>query len=550
MKLWSDLKVRAKLMVMVCGVCLALLVVGGVGLVNMRSLSGDLGDLNTGIEHVAELSEMKSSFLQMRLSLVYMLALTDGARIEEKGREFEKSAALIKEALERLQKADLTDAEKAQIGEFRSGFEAYVAGGTKLAGMARSAAASGDPATRAEAMAFATGSVAPLYEKPAQVIATMVAANVKEGRTMYERDMAAYRRALAVTGAVLLVAMVLSFVGGTAIAASISRPLNRVLDVLTRVADGDLSARADAATRDEMGLLSRQVNTMAERMSEVIGLVLHNASQVTAAATQLHATATQMSTGAEEVAQQAATVATASEEMAATSAEIAQNCTLAAESSRHANDRAETGSSVVQETLTVMNRIADRVRSSSRTVGSLGARSDQIGEIVGTIEDIADQTNLLALNAAIEAARAGEQGRGFAVVADEVRALAERTTRATREISEMIKAIQGETRGAVSSMEEGVKEVEQGTSEASKSGEALRAILEQIGGVTMQVSQIATAAEEQTATTSEINDNIRQITEVIQHTARGAEESAQAAEQLAKLAEDLQALVSKFRLAA
>uniref|UniRef100_A0A831XDA4 Methyl-accepting chemotaxis protein n=1 Tax=Geobacter metallireducens TaxID=28232 RepID=A0A831XDA4_GEOME len=550
MNIWSDLKVRAKLLVMVGGVCLALLVVGGVGLVNMRSLSGHLGDLNLSVEHVAELSEMKSSFLQMRLALVYMLALSDGTRIEEKGREFERSAAVIREALERLQKSELTDAEKSQIGEFRSGFEAYVAGGAKLAGMARSAAASGDAAARAEAMAFATGSVAPLYEKPAQVVAAMVAANVKEGRELYERDMAACRRAVAETGGIVLVAMVLSLVGGTAIAASISRPLNRVLDVLTRVAEGDLSARADVDTRDEMGLLSRQVNTTAEKMSEVIGLVLHNASQVTAAATQLHATATQMSTGAEEVAQQAATVATASEEMAATSAEIAQNCTLAAESSRHANDRAETGSSVVQETLTVMNRIADRVRSSSRTVGSLGARSDQIGEIVGTIEDIADQTNLLALNAAIEAARAGEQGRGFAVVADEVRALAERTTRATREISEMIKAIQGETRGAVSSMEEGVREVEQGTCEASKSGEALRAILEQIGGVTLQVSQIATAAEEQTATTSEINDNIRQITEVVQHTARGAEESAQAAEQLARLAEELQTLVSKFRLAA
>ena len=159
-------------------------------------------------------------------------------------------------------------------------------------------------------------------------------------------------------------------------------------------------------------------------------------------------------------------------------------------------------------------------------------RSDQIGEIIGTIEDIADQTNLLALNAAIEAARAGEQGRGFAVVADEVRALAERTTRATREIGEMIKAIQKETKGAVAAMEQGVHQVETGTEEAARSGQALQDILAQVNDVAMQVNQIATAAEEQTATTSEISSNMLQITEVVQQTSHGAHESATAAAQL------------------
>src|SRR4029079_17619247 len=131
------------------------------------------------------------------------------------------------------------------------------------------------------------------------------------------------------------------------------------------------------------------------------------------------------------------------------------NCTMAADSSNQGNELATQGVSVVQETVAGMTRIADQVKESARTVESLGSRSEQIGEIVGTIEDIADQNNLLALNAAIEAARAGEQGRGFAVVADEVRALAERTTRATKEIGQMIRAIQMETKGAVASMKEG-----------------------------------------------------------------------------------------------
>jgi methyl-accepting chemotaxis protein len=188
------------------------------------------------------------------------------------------------------------------------------------------------------------------------------------------------------------------------------------------------------------------------------------------------------------------------------------------------------------------------VKESAKTVGSLGSRSDQIGAIIGTIEDIADQTNLLALNAAIEAARAGEQGRGFAVVADEVRALAERTTRATREIGEMIKAIQNETRGAVTAMEMGVHQVESGTEEAAKSGQALQEILQQVNDVAMQVNQIATAAEEQTATTREISRNMQQITEVVQQTSQGAQDSATAASRLSGNAEELQKLVQHFKL--
>jgi methyl-accepting chemotaxis protein len=255
-----------------------------------------------------------------------------------------------------------------------------------------------------------------------------------------------------------------------------------------------------------------------------------------------------MATGAEEVSAQAATVATAGEEMSATSGDIAQNCQLAAEGSQQASSAAVSGSQVVSETITVMHSISERVTNSAKAVESLGARSDQIGAIVGTIEDIADQTNLLALNAAIEAARAGEQGRGFAVVADEVRALAERTTKATREIGGMIKAIQQETKGAVVAMEEGVHEVSKGTEKAAESGQALEQILQQINDVTTQIHQVATAAEEQTATTSEISNNMHQITEVVSQTASGAQESAAAAHQLAELAEDLRRIVKQFKL--
>jgi methyl-accepting chemotaxis protein len=188
------------------------------------------------------------------------------------------------------------------------------------------------------------------------------------------------------------------------------------------------------------------------------------------------------------------------------------------------------------------------VSRAAHETAELQVVGEQIHQIIDSITDIADQTNLLALNAAIEAARAGEQGRGFAVVADEVRALAERTTRATREIGEMIKAIQGETKGAVAAMEQGVHQVAAGTEEAAKSGVALREILEQVNDVAMQVNQIATAAEEQTATTAEISSNMLQITEVVQATSQGAQESATAAAQLSGHAEELLRLVRQFKL--
>jgi len=331
---------------------------------------------------------------------------------------------------------------------------------------------------------------------------------------------------------------------------TIMKPVDAIRLMLMDISqgEGDLTKRLDDTTKDELADVSRYFNLFIEKLRNMISQIANTSSQIAAAAVQLNATAEHIATGAEEVAAQAGTVATAGEEMSATSGDIAQNCQMAAEGAQRASHTAQKGAEVVEKTVRVMGQIAEKVQESAKTVESLGARSDQIGAIIGTIEDIADQTNLLALNAAIEAARAGEQGRGFAVVADEVRALAERTTRATREIGEMIKTIQKETKDAVSAMEMGVHQVDAGTEEAAKSGQALQEILQQVNDVAGQINQVATAAEEQTATTSEISSNMQQITEVVQQTSQGAHESATAAAQLSGNAEELQRLVRQFKL--
>ncbi|GFO59559.1 methyl-accepting chemotaxis protein [Geomonas silvestris] len=330
---------------------------------------------------------------------------------------------------------------------------------------------------------------------------------------------------------------------------SITRPVAQLVAANARLAQGDLTVNIELESRDEVGQLADSSRTVVASMRAILGQVADASQSVAAASRQLQQTAQQIASGTDEMVSEISTVAVASEEMAATSNDIACNCGMAAQSSQSTSSSAGKGSAVVQETIAGMGRIAEQVKASAQTVESLGVRSEQIGEIVGTIEDIADQTNLLALNAAIEAARAGEQGRGFAVVADEVRALAERTTKATREISGMILSIQNETKAAVRAMEEGVAEVERGAASSEKSGEALEEIQSQVNELSLQINQIATAAAEQTATTSEITANVQRASGVVQETARGAGETAAASAQLASSADQLQDLVRRFKLA-
>ena len=355
------------------------------------------------------------------------------------------------------------------------------------------------------------------------------------------------RNAMIVICAIGAFCIFISIIFAIWITRSITQSVKKVLDSLEHIRLGDLKTRCPVSSSDEIGKLSGGLNHTAETLAGIVRQIADTALKVSSSSTQLNATAERIAVGSAETASQISTVASASEEMTGTSQSIAHNCFLAAESATKASESARSGAAVVKEAIDGMERISGQVRMAANTVESLGSRSDQIGAIVGTIEDIADQTNLLALNAAIEAARAGEQGRGFAVVADEVRALAERTTKATREIGEMIKSIQNETKEAVSTMEGGVVEVEKGTIASVKSGQALETILDQIRDVTMQVNQIATASEEQTATTREITQSIQSVNEIVHSTSKGSSEVATAASDLSRESVELQKLVGKFR---
>lgn len=358
----------------------------------------------------------------------------------------------------------------------------------------------------------------------------------------------AFSRALTVGVVVVVLAVLASLAINIVISRTISSMITKTVAAINDMATGDLTRAIDVDSRDEIGQMASQFNTSVARLNEVITRFAEGAHHLTQAAGVLQSSAIQMATGSEEVTAQVTAVAGASEEMSATSTDIAQSCMRAAESSRQADEAVTQGEAVIREAVTVMGDIAGRVKDSAVIIGSLGKRSDDIGEIIELINDIADQTNLLALNAAIEAARAGEHGRGFAVVADEVRKLAERTTEATKEIGETIKAMQTETRQAVTFMEESVDKVETGSDAANRSGEALQHILHLITAVTQQINQIAVAAEEEMATTNEITSNMHQVAMVMNDTSRRVHENAGEAAQLAQLAQELKEITSTFKL--
>ena len=369
------------------------------------------------------------------------------------------------------------------------------------------------------------------------------------GRT-YRDSLHGSRTMILVFIATLLAALGISLVVSFSMTRAIIFPIKQTIDILNDIAHGDLTRRLELSSANGgiLAKLSQGVDAMTLSFREMVATVSASAQNVAAAAERLDDIAKRTASGTGKVARQTGSVASATEEMAQTSHEIAKSCQLAANAVQETNHAASAGSGIMQETIALMDEIASQVRLSADSVESLGAKSDQIGEIINTIQDIADQTNLLALNAAIEAARAGEQGRGFAVVADEVRALAERTTRATSQITDVIKSIQKETGSAVVLMEAGVGKVSNGTERAAKSGEALKTILAQIAETTAEIHQITTAAEQQTATTNQISSNMMEITEIINETANGAKLSADASSELHRLANEMQRSLGRFKL--
>ncbi|WP_313277995.1 HAMP domain-containing methyl-accepting chemotaxis protein [Stutzerimonas balearica] len=351
--------------------------------------------------------------------------------------------------------------------------------------------------------------------------------------------------------------LLLALIGGLAIvigalaALTITRmivgPLRDTVAQAERVAAGDLSHSQASARRDEVGQLQNAMHRMNESLRNLIGRIGGGVSQIAAAAEQLSAVTAQTSAGVQTQREETDQVATAMNEMAATVQEVARNAEQASLAARQADQQARQGDRVVRDAIGQIGTLSSEVEHSAQAIEALNEQSGRIGSVLEVIRAVAEQTNLLALNAAIEAARAGEQGRGFAVVADEVRALARRTHDSTEEIEGLIGSLQQVAGQAVEQMQTSRDLTQRTVALANEAGTALGRITDSVSTIEQMNQQIAAAAEQQSSVAENISESVTRVRDIGEQSASGSEQTASASAELARLGIELQELVRQFR---
>lgn len=345
-------------------------------------------------------------------------------------------------------------------------------------------------------------------------------------------------------------ALVIGTLIALAISRSIIRPLRETTDAMNDIShgEGDLTQRLTSNGKDEVAELALAFNRFAEKVQQMVIQVSGSTAQLASAAEQMAVITDETNQSVQDQHGQIEEVATAINEMAATAQEVANSAASAAGAANNADDEANLGRGVVQETIDTIDSLASDIGEAVGVINRLEENSDNIGGVLDVIRGIAEQTNLLALNAAIEAARAGEQGRGFAVVADEVRTLAHRTQESTQEIQSMIESLQQGARNAVEVMNKSNDRSQECVEKAASAGTSLTSITSSVNQINEMNLQIATAAEEQTSVAEEINRNVLQINALVEGTASGARQTSSASAELTSLASQLQSLVGQFKI--
>jgi methyl-accepting chemotaxis protein len=351
-----------------------------------------------------------------------------------------------------------------------------------------------------------------------------------------------------INGIITLVSIALAILISWYTVRSISNPLSRVNHMLNIMADGNLTERVDYDAEDEFGELASNTNKLTGNLRKLIEGIANRATQLATAAEQSSNVSDETTNAIDEQRNQIEQVATATQEMNSTASEMAEGAAQALREIQHSDDEAKRVREISDKNRTTIEGLAREIKDASEVIDQLSENSKNIGGILDVIRGIADQTNLLALNAAIEAARAGEQGRGFAVVADEVRTLASRTQESTEEIQDMIESLQNDSQRAVTVMNKGREQAELSVNQSDEAAQALQSITDSVHQASDSSNHIANAANEQSSTAHDISERLEAIVSIAEQTASGSKQTAQASTEVAKLADELQDSIKSFRV--
>ncbi len=496
---------------------------------------------NNTVPSISSLNDLTQLTLRLRV-LSYRLLLNREADTQQKTVQlFEQRNQQINQAQARYEKMIASAEEQAAYDDYTRLLGQYRQLETRMKGFSASGQVD-------ELRALLNSDMLSNSEQVNTALDKLVKINNAQTREINQQADDEYRSAFSWVVGMLIVATLLTFLFAWLLTRSIVKPIDQALVAAEAIAEGNLTQPIHAEGRDEAARLLLAMQKMQGKLRDTLQRISGSATQLASAAEELNSVTDEGARGLTQQNNEIEQAATAVNEMTSAVEEVARNAVSTSEASRDATTSASDGRDLVMETVSAIERMSGDVQSTADLIGHLAAESRDIGKVLDVIRGLADQTNLLALNAAIEAARAGEAGRGFAVVADEVRALAHRTQQSTSEIERMIGSIQGGTEQAVDSMRNSTERAESTLNIAKGAGMAL----ETINGAIVQINErnlvIASAAEEQAQVAREVDRNLVNIRDLSVQTAAGSAQTTAASGELARLAVELNAMVARFKV--
>ncbi|MBD8005662.1 methyl-accepting chemotaxis protein [Bacillus norwichensis] len=522
---FNHLKIRTKILSVFIIVAVLQIGINSLGLINMGKLNDGMGEMyNDRLKLIEIMADNEVLLQEVSVKWRDVYVADSSAELME---SVNKIRSQIQENMELYSKnPSLTDEQKKLVEDFNSTFQAF--------NSAYDESITAIINKKSDYKSYIGGDLLSQQNKLIGIVDQLKEIDSAQAQETYKEAEDTYGSTKILASVIIIIVLLISVGMGLLISNVIARPLKQVVRLVEKVADGDLTETTDIETKDEIGALARSVNTMVVNSRSTVQSILSASENLSASSEQVAASIEEIASASTNQGNAAQTMNELFRELSEAINAVAENTEQAAELANKTVQIAQAGEQVVLSSVEGANAVDEQI-------SNLEQESNKIGEIIGVIDDIADQTNLLALNAAIEAARAGDQGRGFAVVAEEVRKLAERSSEATKQITEIIKGMQENTARSVKSVREGRSFTEQ-------SGVAFENIIQMVNDTGNKVTEIAGASEEQAAQSVEVLTFIESISATTEEAAASSEETASAAQSLNDLAEELNTSVSFFKL--